>query len=632
MKKSWQSLTNTAKILYGFTAVITLYFVVRYASGEALQAFDAAGHVATLRNIAASWPALTSWQPDQLLGLNYGVLYPPLLHWVSAGFGKLIGVEAAFTTLLCLALIALPVSLWWYGTTLRLHKAWLPLFVLAGVMLLSATPDFFGGNVTGLFRLGLTTSFIATPLVIISWAMTEKALRAHSNKWAAGLALLLGALVWSHLVGAIVAFTYTFVALISAIYRRQRTATVRIAASIAGAIVVSLPFIIPFLQSYGRTMGSSSGIISSPVMTILAAGIVALAGYIIIRRKWTVALTPIAAAAVFIAVAALDVLWARANATGSMLYAMNAYRFQIFMLLLTLTATVIVVSRLQVGRQVTRVKPLSIAVALCLGLTLLLLAKNPAEDSDTTVTYTAGSAMAGRFLEGFSRSDSGYKPYTMQTELLRHNPDAQWAYGLFIESEPNALFIKSLSMSLNPNPRQTKALFEPEEVVVDKQRREQLLDLFGISHVITLDTNANNNIGTWQRNGQTKYYHDIARKQPNLAEVPSLPLQPISADWERTVLSWWKSPGAVNYLPYNAAEGELAGSTDSTSVVVNRWDKRGIEVTIGGNAPHLVLVKVPYTPHWSITDDDGNDVPYRQAAPNLLLLSGNGHITLQPGI
>lgn len=630
MKKAWQSLTNTAKVLYGFTALLTVYFVIRYASGEFLQSFDAAGHVATLHNVVASWPAITSWQPDQLLGLHYGLLYPPLLHWVSAGFGKFIGVEAAFTTLLCLSLIALPVSLWWYGSALRIAKAWLPLFVLGGVVLLAATPDFFGGNITGLFRLGLATSFMATPLVIAAWAMTEKAARPHSNKWAAGLAVLLGALVWSHLVGALVAFAYTVVALVGAVYRREHVAAARIAVSLLGAFVLSLPFVVPFLQSYGRTMGSSSGIISSPVMTILAAGAIALVGYLVVRRRWSLAVTPLAAAALFIAIAAFDVLLARANAVASPLYTINAYRFQIFMLLLTLTVVVLAASRLPLQRSFSRLRPLPLAVMLCAGLFLLLLVKNPAEASDTTVRYTGGTTIHGRFLEGFSRKDSGYRPYTMQTDILRHNPDARWAYGLFIESEPNAPFIKSLSMSINPNPSDDTPIFEPEEIIVDKQRRDQLLDLFGIEHIITLNDEMNGSIGTWQRYDQTKYYHDVKRKQPALAEVPTLPLQPVTAHWEQTVLDWWKSPGALNYLPYNASEGELAGATTPTSVVVERWDRKGIELTIGSSTDHLVLVKVPYTTRWNVVDENGHTVPFRQAAPNLLLISASGRITLSP--
>ncbi|NCU37928.1 hypothetical protein EOL96_02620 [Candidatus Saccharibacteria bacterium] len=630
MRAAWKHVSNTTKLLYILAAIYSLYLALQYATGDALTMFDAAGHVATLHAIETTWPALTSWQPDQLLGLHYGVMYPPFFHWVSAGLGLLLGTETAFVLLISICLILLPVSLWWYAKSIHLPHYGRAAVILGGLAVLSITPDYFGGNISGLFRLGLTTSFMATPLVLISWSLTEKATRSYHKKWLVLLSLTLGILIWSHLIGAIVAFTYALAAIFVSLLHRRTVNAKHLSVALLLGILLGVPFIVSFMGAYSRSMGVNSGMVSS--ITLFAFAVIAAISFTYASRAYKQAImTPVFVSSVFFTfIAGFDALLVRIDVTQSPLYSINAYRFQIFMLLLAL---VLIIQTLHIVLQNYKIARSTYIVATAIMSAVfvsVMITSNPAKLPDAHVEYTHTGSLDGRFLEAFSRGDSGYVPYTMQTKILQHNPKSQWAYGLFIESEPNAQFIKSLSMSLNPNPSTAVPLFEPEQVIVSNERKEQLLDLFGISHLITLDTNNKDTIGTWRQSGEKKFYHSIARTKPPLAEVPTVPLRAVTADWEGEVLGWWRSSGPIAYIPYRANSGTLRGSVAPTEIDLEQWDTHGITLDIHSNRDTIVLIKASYSPSWRATDASGQQVTLHQVAPNLMALSSHGRVVLQP--
>jgi hypothetical protein len=218
----------------------------------------------------------------------------------------------------------------------------------------------------------------------------------------------------------------------------------------------------------------------------------------------------------------------------------------------------------------------------------------------------------------------------MQARLL-NQPGSSWAYGLFIESGGNSAFVKSLARSLRPQAYIAEpSVNEPEDFAVDARKVPQLLRLFGIRYVLSLDGSPTEAIGTWALGAKTQYYHLQDRGEVPLAEVSVWPLRAVRADWGPSVLAWWKAPGELAALPYDARDGEVlaaGGGLQSATVDVGKWSDRRIELTIVGSGVVPVLVKSTYAPGWHATGPDGKLLHVWRAAPDMMLIeSGPGRV------
>ncbi|MFZ1258477.1 MAG: hypothetical protein WAQ25_03335 [Candidatus Saccharimonas sp.] len=620
-------------VFLGAITILSFLLILAYNRPGQLGVYDTAGHVLAVHNLAATWPQVFTWHANTLLGLVYGNLYPPLFHWLIAGLATLIGTSAAFTAVVCSAIIATPIALWYYASQLctQVHRRMIVTALALGVLL--ALPGYLGVGYSGLFQLGLVTSFLATPLVISAWALTEKVATSRQKRLALVLGVVGGVLCWSHIVATIAAAAYVLAALMKAAILRQRAMVARYSIALGTALLLASPFIIKFLRSYHSSIGQLSSISSSLMYAAFTVALAVAAWWMVRRQNVTLSGVPLAllTGSVLGIVCVADALLTRASAGHSLLYSLSVYRLQPYALLLLAVGLLQLTLQYQPLRRLvpnyTRAVRYTVLAATCC-LLVIAAAKSPLSQTQTTVSDVQASAVSGRYIEQFSRSDSLLAPYALQTQLAMQNNAAQWAYGVFIESEPNAPFLKSLSMSLRPStgaPQPTVHL--PEDVTVSPERHQALLRHFGISTMISLNDNPVGAIATWRHGKKQQYYHTATQPQV-LAEVPSLPLRPITSQWEASVLDWWQTSGPLTDIPYNAARGKVSGSTKPVPVGIRQWGPRSIVLHIDAPTPTVVLVKAPFHSAWVATDSTGQTLPLYQAAPNLLLVSGKGTITL----
>ena len=604
------------------------YLVFLYWHLGTLGVYDAAGQVEAISHAKAFWPSWNSWQPRELLGWPQGLLYPPGVHWLMAGLAMLVSVTVSVKLIVSVALLSLPVAMWWYLQQLEVPSKWRLSLVAVLSSMLIVLPDYMGSSIASLFRLGLIPNFVVLPLIFLSFGATEQLVRKSTKLNLALAGALFGLLVWFHLVAAIVGGLYLGTAVIVATIRAQWRAAGFVFASGLIGLTLSSPFLLRMIP-LARTGIAPHGSIASLVLPDMAAVFIALVALVYLLRRYSgVALTPALTAVIFAGIGVLDGILVRRYGTSFVLAWLNAYRLQMFAYLLMIVAAAQVVIHHAQNRRPLWLRYASLAsVALLL---LVLVVKNPARFAYARVDISPLISVNGRFLESFRRSEAYPAPYTFQTKLVTANPNSSWAYGLFIESSPNSAFVKSLSRSLRPeaylgDPKGT----EPEDMTIDSARVSTMLDLFSIQNVISLDTNSNAAIGEWQVGKIKKYYHLIKEPDTKLVEVPKLPLRAVSSNWNRTVLNWWEETGAVLDLPYDATNGQISSvEASSASVSMKQASDTHIELKIDSQRPTPVLIKMTYAPGWKATATDGSSLKIWRVAPAMMMIEAKGAVSL----
>ena len=620
---------RTLPVLIPLVAVYA-YLIFLYWHLPTMSTFDAPGHIAAITNAATFWPAWHHWQPQEMLGWSQELYYPPAVHWLSAGLHVLTGitVQYALKLLVSLSLATLPITIWLYARSLKLSTPWrLPLVAVITACLL-ILPNYLGSNITGLFQIGLIPNFVSLPFVFLFWTIVEHIVQRPTWRRSLLGGLLLAAIVWTHLVAAIIAVLYIVVAFGSALIRKQRTAALALAGSFTLSTLISAPFWLGMLQLSGTTIGEASVIasfLSLNAITIMVLG----AGLIYLFRK-RVSLTPLLTAGLLAVLGLADSLLARHNPQSSMLLRLNAYRWQTFTFVLVIVTGFLVISRIMALRKYS-LSTYLISTGAALVLLGAIGIKNPAHFGYAKVTIYQTASIQGRFVSTMRLAQVYPAPYTAQFALVDHDKTASWAGGVFVESGPNASFVKSLERSMRPEAYVNEpTIFEPEDVIVDSARVETLLNLFDVRAILSFDNTPSDTIGTMRRTTGTEYYH-LARRAPvAFAEVPTLPLRAVTSGYKASVLAWWRQSGSVTYLPYNAEQGSTPSSSASSAVNVtsSQPSAETIDLTIDSSRDVPVLIKESYAAGWTATDSNGSLVKIYQAAPSLMLISAHGRIHL----
>ncbi|MEO7617220.1 MAG: hypothetical protein ABIS59_00085 [Candidatus Saccharibacteria bacterium] len=608
--------------------VIYSYLVFLYWQLNTLGVYDAAGQVEAITHAKAFWPGWNSWQPRELLGWPQGLLYPPGVHWLMTGLAMLVSVCVSVKLIVSLALLSLPVAIWWYLHQLELPSKWRLPVVATLSSILIVLPDYMGSSIASLFRLGLIPNFVVLPLIFLSFGATERLVRKSTKLNLAIAGTLFGLLVWFHLVAAIVGGIYLGVAVIVAAIRAQWRISGFVFASGVIGLVLSSPFLIRMIP-LARTGIAPHGSIASLILPDMLAAVIGFGALVYLLRKYNgVTLTPALTAILLAGIGVLDGVLVRRYGMSFGLAWLNAYRLQIFAYILLIVTAAQVITHHAQNRRPSWLKYVTLSsIALII---LTIAAKNPSRFAYAQIDLKPNVILSGRFLESFRRSESYPAPYTMQTKLLSANPSSSWAYGLFIESSANSAFVKSLSRSLRPeaylgDPKGT----EPEDTTIAASRVGVIAELFGISNILSLDTNETNSIGTWSVGLKTKYYHLTKDENVALAEVPKLPLRAVSSNWHSAVLNWWKEAGPVVDLPYDATDGQISSvEAPEASVSMNIVSDTHLELKVVSERPTPVLIKMTYAPGWKATAADGSPLKIWRVAPHLMMVEAKGAISL----
>lgn len=618
----------THKMVVIAIALATLLFIVAYMTLDTLGVYDAPGHVLAVENARHFWPSWHGWSPE-LLGWSQGSSYPPAIHWIMAGLSLAVGVPLAIKLVVALAIAVLPYALWHYLRSIHLSSTRRLLGIVGLLAIFLVVPDYIGSSIKGLFNLGLITNFVALPLLFFFMAAAEHLAEATSSKRKKYIFIaggLLGILVWSHLVIAMMAAVYGFAIALELLLRRKAKQILPLFAAGTVALVVSSPFIATLLFFSGEQFDSGEGIAStiglSGATTLLS---LACGAYLIKHRQWTAARLALLAT-FFGIICTADALLTKLLGTSFIFESLHVYRFQIFALFFLWLACISLPLPLRVPYK-AYVTPVAL-----LGILLAAIAVgNPYKFASASVAVAPSTSISGRFLESFSRAESYPAPYTFQAKLATANPQSSWAYGLFIESAPNSAFIKSLSLSLNPNKSMSDSGSSISETVLPKDKQADILSLFGIENIISLDTNEANSAGNWTRQGVKKYYHIQSLGKQQLVEIPRFALQAVESDWEHVVSEWWKQPGRLTTLPYDASKHSLPSTSTNpqAAVVVNTFERTNISFNVISDEPVPVLIKTTYSSRWKAYDSQGNKLTVWKAAPHLMLIVAKGEVSLK---
>ncbi len=616
-------------LIFATIGLAYLYLIYSYVRLDTLGVYDAAGQLAAVDHAKGFWPNWQGWSSRDLLGWPQGLIYPPGVHWVMAGLALIIGSVAAVKLVVVVALAALPIAMWWYLKQIKIAVNWRgPLVVLLTIILL-ISPDYMGSSVSSLFYLGLIPNFVVLPLLFVFLGQVTRLSKQSNWKHLALAGLVLGLLVWSHLVAAIVAVMYVIVTmLIAGIQRKWRLVRSFLIIGLV-SIVVSLPLLIKMIPLIKGQITSAGGMPSLLLLDIFVLIVSLILSVVLWKKHVRLGLTPVLMAIVFSAIGVADSLLVKVFGTSFLLEWLHAYRLQPFAYLFATVSVVQVISKIAVNHEfkyIHWVNLLSVPVVI-----VALIANNPVNFDYAQITLGNVDSIKGRFLEDFRRLESYSAPYTFQTKLLAANDSTSWAYGLFIESSPNSSFVKSLSKSLRPTAYASDPVSDSlDSVVLPQTRVQSMLDLFAIDNIISLDNNSDNNIGTWTVGQKNQYYHAQKLTTKQLAQVPTVPLRPVSTNWNGTVDKWWRETGDMVDLPYDASSGLIESKYNTnTEVTVDKWTDNNIDLNIHSDSPVPVLIKTTYSPGWHAISSNGNDIKIWRCAPQLMLIQANGVVHIQ---
>jgi len=618
---------NTSQyILLGLTAVC---FVLAglFFRGDFLKTYDAAGHVAAAKAIRELfWPAISGWNPRELLGWPQGVFYPFLFHWLAATLSFLINLDLAVKILIALSLLALPISLFVFARSLTKSEFWSPLITLVLFALLLIFPNFLGTGVRSLFQIGLLSNFFVLPLLFLFLA---------SLSWKKPYlsAIILSTTILTHLVAGAVATFYLVAFIAAGLLIEKDKKFLNYLKIILVTLLLTSFFWVPMVVNLSYT--SVSRHVSSYFLPNIAVFLASVAILIFAyRRKERNILVLGVVALIFSALNSVDALLIGKYGTSFVLYPFHLYRFQPFSYLFFASALLLTIEKSKLGilvEEIKSVKPVTIFFVFALIVGYLFL-KNPAKLPQASFNVDRPSAVTGRFLETFKRSEIDPFWYGPQTVIEEKNINSNWVYGLFTDSSPNAPYIESLKISM----AEEKVKEEPfiETKTVDKQRINALLDLFSINYLVGLNTDPFYSIGSVQINGKTEFLNAGIVSENSPVEIIHMPLRAISKDWNGEVENWWLEKGDVKDLPYFAKNKKLnlpsGDKLASAWIVSENINKKGtkINLQIDSKEKVPVLVKLSYFPYWKAYEN-GKEIPIYRAAPNLMLISATGKVNLE---
>ncbi|MEI6054294.1 MAG: hypothetical protein WCQ49_02925 [Candidatus Saccharibacteria bacterium] len=630
MIKNWvKSGINLNKIIIIILGLIFAYLVFCYFYFDTLGVYDAAGQLAAVDHAKSIWPLWCGWSSRELLGWPQGLIYPPAVHWIMAGLAIIVGSPAAVKIVVAISLISLPFAMYWYFKKANIPKPWRLFLLTILTIIFIVLPDYMGSSISSLFYVGLIPNFVVLPVFFVFIGLIEGLVKKINLKYLILAGLLLGIILWSHIIIAIVAILYIGILTIKSLILRQwKVFGCFMAVGLIG-LLLSLPFLTGMYLAIKGQLSSSGGL---PSLLMVNTVILLMSVTVLIylwKKKEGLGLGPILMSLLISTLCVADGALVYKFGTSFILGWIHIYRLQVFAYIFFVIAFTQVLSRLAVSKKVNVPALASIASVVC--LLLALVVKNPADFNYVKVDIFAGGVIKGRFLEDFRRTESYPAPYSFQTKILQTNLNASWAHGLFAESAPNSSFVKSLSKSLRPEAYEINISDNSiDSVVVPPSRIPTLLNLFAIDNIISLNDIPDGAIGTWSQGSIKKYYHQNMLSTKKLAEVSTLTLRPVFNNWDKEVSDWWREAGDISDIPYDASEGALADLSinQAVEVEVKQWLDNKIVIDIHSDKPAPVIIKTTYAKGWKAKAVDGSNQKIWRIAPQLILIQANNEIEL----
>ncbi len=171
-------------------------------TGGNLSGWDLNGHLYASKGFRDHiWPWLSGWNPDQLMGYPQGYFYPSLSHWLVGGLSKLLPLKISFYSFFVLNWAITPfllVKLASVAPKDSPSKTRLTLFTGAAVSSLIFERSVLGGDLNGLFSLGLINQTLSLNLLLGFFIFLTKNAFEPRNSYAVNAGIFLGLTILSH--------------------------------------------------------------------------------------------------------------------------------------------------------------------------------------------------------------------------------------------------------------------------------------------------------------------------------------------------------------------------------------------------------------------------------------------------
>jgi hypothetical protein len=581
------------------------------------------------------FPSVSGYNPFYYCGAPQNSFYPPLLTYLSAGLGRIVGLELALKLVIVAAVLATPFATYWCARahTLACTPAAIATLVITALLALDSRE--LGGNFLSTFEVGNAANTLGLPL-LLAYAAALARLR-HRPDAIALPTLLLGLNLITHLVGGMVAVALLVAHVVSAAPRWKTTSAAPVGWAVVHglwALALASFFIVPLLvyRRYGSPDNRSYNQYPDSLLLLLVSAGLLLCWYSS-RHQRRDELAPIALLCGLLLLIRNFVF----NDLFPRGWGLHVHRFRLYdEILLTMIAVWLVDGWIE-HWSVLRRNRLGLGASFVATTGLIvglggLDARGAATQEIPHIPRLNSRVMV------VSSPAHQVSDHTLQHLVPMRTGNAV-AKGLFIETAANARFLVDLELLLAADQSQVRTwgveLDSPERLETLRPELLRMLALFGFGYVIAnepLHAQAGllrlRDVGA----GFTLYRANYAE----LAEVWNGPIDSVdNSQFTRESERWFFGKHdrlTVGLLPNQSGLPSVAAESLATAHVTAAHmsaREQTISLDISADVPVPALVKFTYAPQFKAFDASGQSLPLYRATPNFMLVVGRGQVTIR---
>lgn len=596
------------------------------------------------------FPDFAGWNPYFFGGFPQGTLYPPLFHYLVAGFSKFFRLSISYKLVITISAAFIPYTIYEFSLKVYKEKSWSLLTTILILLVLVILPGYLGFNFDGIFDYGLGPSFMTIPMFFAYLSVLFSKVKNMRPT-----AILLCLLLLSNLVAFSVAAMITFVYFIIGI-RNYKTLFTRIAKLAFIFLSLSAFWLIPFIYFYSYT---ASGY---PMKSNLYISIFALLLIIFIlftlsffRKRIEKHKELIAVLIPNFIVSILSVVDSLVNSqeTKISIPPIHPFRLLIFAYLaclITIPAIIKVLhpifiklaGKLKMMKFIKR--DIHIGMNLfSLGLLLLLLTMirlNP--KGVDSIMLKQKLNWDGRVMRAYKVSEVLDQSRAVIDKSVMRNPQHFAVDGLLKESSYLAPYFQSLSKSIDPDNFDWESLdsyyIENQQIPIEKAKF--LMDLLWVKSIFAIKRDFPNSqhpkhISYLKSNSLKEGIVDrniyLLRYTPainsSFIEVVSKKPKTISKNWDEALEEWFFTEEIDLFTNKELHIVDFKKNPKLDYKFSHDFQELTIYSDHNGEIP--ILVKMSYFPKWKAYDMKGEETAIIRTAPNLMIVNVDEKTTLR---
>ncbi len=615
--------------LIAIEAILVFSVCIPYLIRNNLLEHDSVGHwAAAAFTDRYLFPAVSGYNPYYYCGAPQNLLYPPLLSYLSAALGRLVGVAAGLKLLVAGAAMATPLAAYWCARahSLRRNPSLVAAVAVFGELALDTRE--LGGNFASTFVTGNAANALGLPL-FLAYAASLARPKSKLSAWVLPT-ILLAANLTTHLVGGLIAVA--LLAVHGALAARTQRAFLLLLHGL-WAFALSCFFIVPLLafQNFGSLDNRSYNQYPDSILLVVSSMFV-LACYYVSRRKSRHALAPLAllcgALLLFHGFIFNDYF-----PRGS---GLHVHRFKLYDEIgLTILAVWLANGWLI---QLPKLKRFSVGSAVCaMALLLSVIGLQSIESRGVPAQPVPNLERLSSRVLVMSSPGRQVSDHALQHLVAMKTGNAV-GKGLFIEAAANARVLVDLELLLARDPMQVRTwgieLDAPEKLELLRPKLLKMLERMGFGYVLANEP-LREDAGLLRLRDLDHGFTLYRASYAELAEVWTRPILVLDSSKFTSQREVWPFDDIDALSVERAAKVSMLpaieqGALEKARVASVRFDsqRQRIELNVESKDAVPVLLKFTYMPQFEARDSEGRLLPLLRAAPNLMLVIGRGQIVV----